>query len=99
MRKAFTTQSAGFSESRFSSDGSLAATNSRGTRFEEIHLYDVASGTLLQRFEMGHRLFEKDTQGEKLIKDSRPSFVFLPGNKALLIVMGNQMIQWNFETN
>ena len=99
MRKAFTTQSAGFSELRFSSDGSLAATNSRGTRFEEIHLYDVASGTLLQRFEMGHRLFEKDTQGEKLIKDSRPSFVFLPGNKALLIVMGNQMIQWNFETN
>lgn len=99
MRKAFTTQSAGFPELRFSSDGSLAATNSRGTRFEEIHLYDVASGTLLQRFEMGYRFFEKGTQGEKLIKDSRPSFVFLPGNKALLIVMGNQMIQWNFETN
>ncbi|KAF0132158.1 MAG: hypothetical protein FD155_682 [Bacteroidetes bacterium] len=99
LRGGLTSQSIGQPDIRLSNNGQFFAINSKGNRFQEIHLYDFASGTLLQRFELGQRLFEKGSEGEKLIKDSRPSFLFLPDDTSILITMGNQMIIWNLDTN
>ncbi|PKP53944.1 MAG: hypothetical protein CVT92_01925 [Bacteroidetes bacterium HGW-Bacteroidetes-1] len=99
LRGGLTSQSIGQPDIRLSHNGQLFAINSKGNKFQEIHLYDFTSGTLLQRFELGQRLFEKGSEGEKLIKDSRPSFLFLPGDASILITMGNQMIIWNLDTN
>lgn len=98
VRLGFTSQSIARPELKFSNNGRLFAVNSRGTRFQEIHLYDLEDGSLLRRFELGHRLFEK-SDGEKFISDSRPSFVFLPGDSSILIAMGNRLVKWNFEIN
>jgi hypothetical protein len=83
---------------KFSNDNKLLAINSKGSRFQEIHLYDFENGTLLKRFELAKRLFEK-SDGEKLQSDPRPSFVFLPGDQEILIAIGNQLITWNIEIN
>ncbi len=98
VRQGFTSQSIARPELKFSSNEKFFAINSRGTRFQEIHLYDLEDGSLLKRFELGHRLFEK-SDGEKFISDSRPSFVFLPGDSSILVAMGNRMIIWNLEFN
>lgn len=97
VRLGFTSQSVASPELKFSSSGNLFAINSRGTRFQEIHLYDMQEGSLLKRLELGHRLFEK-SDGEKFISDSRPSFVFLPGDSSILVAMGNRLIKWNIES-
>jgi DNA-binding beta-propeller fold protein YncE len=96
LRKGFTSQSIGQPEIKLSNDGTMFAVNSRGNKFQEIHLYDYESGTMLKRFELGYRLFEK-SEGEKFVKDSRPSFTFLPGDKSILITFGNRLVQWNLE--
>lgn len=98
MRKGFTSMSVQQPELKISNDKKLFAINSKGTRFQEIHLYDTETGSLQKRFELGNRLFEK-SDGEKLTSDSRPSFTFLPGNRSILIAMGNQLIKWNIEIN
>jgi len=98
LRKGFTSMSIQQPELKISNDKKLFAINSKGTRFQEIHLYDTETGTLQKRFELGNRLFEK-SDGEKLTSDSRPSFTFLPGDKSILIAMGNQLVVWNFELN
>lgn len=98
LRLGFTSQSIAQPELKFSHDGKLFAINSKGNRFQEIHLYSLEDGTLLKRFELGYRLFEK-SDGEKFINDSRPSFLFLPGDQSILIAMGNRMISWNTESN
>ena len=96
MRKGFTSQSTGQPEIKLSNDGTMFAVNSRGNKFQEIHLYDYESGTMIKRFELGYRLFEK-SEGEKFIKDSRPSFTFLPGDTSILITFGNRLVLWNLE--
>jgi hypothetical protein len=83
-------------ELKMSNNKKLFAINSKGTRFQEIHLYDTETGTLQKRFELGRRLFEK-IDGEKLLSDARPSFTFMPGDQSILIAMGNQLVVWNFE--
>jgi WD40 repeat protein len=98
LRKGFTSMSIAQSDLKISDDNKLFAVNSKGTRFQEMHLYDYETGTLQKRFELGHRLFEK-VDGEKLINGSRPAFIFLPDNQSILIAMGNQLIKWNLEFN
>ncbi len=98
LRKGFTSMSVAQPELKISNNQKLFAINSKGNRFQEIHLYDAETGTLQKRFELGSRLFEK-VDGEKTTSDSRPSFTFLPGDQSILIAMGNQLIQWNFEFN
>lgn len=98
LRKGFTSMSIAQPELKMSNNKKLFAINSKGTRFQEIHLYDTETGTLQKRFELGNRLFEK-IDGEKLLSDARPSFTFLPGDKSILIAMGNQLVVWNFELN
>jgi len=98
LRQGFTSMSVAMPELRFSNDKKLFAINSKGNKFQEIHLYDSETGTLQKRFELANRLFEK-SDGAKLQSDSRPSFAFLPGNQSILIAMGNQLVVWNFEYN
>ncbi len=98
MRKGFTSMSLAQPELKFSNNQKLFAINSKGSRFQEIHLYDSGSGTLQKRFELGSRFFER-VEGEKLTSDSRPSFTFLPGDQSILIAMGNQLVIWNLENN
>jgi WD40 repeat protein len=98
LRKGFTSMSIAQPDLKISGDNKLFAVNSKGTRFQEMHLYDYETGTLQKRFELGHRLFEK-VDGEKMINGTRPAFIFLPGNQSILIAMGNQLIKWNIEFN
>jgi WD40 repeat protein len=98
LRKGFTSMSVNQPELKMSNDHNWFAISSKGTRFQEIHLYDSETGTLQKRFELGSHLFEK-VDGIKLTSDSRPSFTFLPDNQSILIAMGNQLVVWNLELN
>jgi len=98
LRTGYTSMSIDQPALHFSSDQKLFAINSKGNKFQEIHLYDSETGTLQKRFELGKRISEK-VDGEKLFSDSRPSFTFLPDNQSILIAMGNQLVIWNFEIN
>lgn len=98
MRKGFTSMSIQQPELKVSNNKTMFAINSKGTRFQEIHLYDTETGSLQKRFELGSRLFEK-IDGEKMTSDSRPSFLFLPSDQSVLIAMGNQLVIWNFNIN
>ena len=95
LRRGFTSMSVNQPAIHFSNNLQFFAINSKGQKFQEIHLYDSETATLQKRFEMGKRIFEK-VEGEKLFSDSRPSFTFLPGDKSMLIAIGNQLIIWNF---
>lgn len=64
--------------------------------FPELHIYDFETNDLLKRFELSYRLFDKKQQGE-FPTDGRASFVFLPGDKEVLIVFGNRLIKWKIE--
>ena len=96
VRRGFTSMSINQPALHFSADRKYFAINSKGQKFQEIHLYDSETATLQKRFELGKRIFEK-VDGEKIFGDSRPSFAFLPGEQAILIAMGNQFLVWNFE--
>ena len=98
LRKGFTSMSLNQPDLKTSSDLRYFAINSKGNRFQEMHLYNYETASLEKRFELAHRLFEK-ADGERIIKSSRPAFVFLPDNRGILIGMGNQLIKWNFEIN
>ena len=95
LRRGFTSMSIDQPAIHFSNNRQFFAINSKGQKFQEIHLYDSETATLQKRFEMGKRIFEK-VEGEKLFSDSRPSFTFLPGDESILIAIGNQLIIWNF---
>jgi WD40 repeat protein len=64
--------------------------------FPELQIYDFETNEMLKRFELSYRLFEKTKQGE-FPTDGRSSFIFLPGDKEVLIVFGNRVILWNME--
>ncbi len=98
LRKGFTSMSINQPDMKTSTDRHYFAINSKGNRFQEMHLYDYQTASLEKRFELAHRLFEK-ADGERIINSSRPSFVFLPDNQSILIGMGNQLIKWNIEPN
>jgi hypothetical protein len=98
LRKGFTSMSISQPDMKTSSDHHYFAINSKGNRFQEMHLYDYQTASLEKRFELAHRLFEK-ADGERIINSSRPAFVFLSDNQSILIGMGNQLIKWNIEPN
>jgi len=98
LRKGFTSMSVNQPELKMSNNHNWFAISSKGTRFQEIHLYDSETGTLQKRFELGNRLFEK-VDGIKLTSDSRPSLTFLPNDQSILVAMGNQLVVWNLELN
>ena len=93
LRKGFTSQAFYEPDFKFSHDGRLFGLVSKGARFLELHVYDVASGSMVRRFEQSYRLFEKN-EGGMIAADSRMSFVFLPDDDTIVMTMGNHLIYW-----
>lgn len=81
---------------RVSPDGSLFAIGSVGGKFMEVHLYDRATGRMVDRFILSWRLWEKLDKGEFASGDGRLSFTFLPDNKRMLLTAGNRLIEWTY---
>jgi uncharacterized protein with WD repeat len=96
QRKGFTSLALYEPDFKLSHDGKLFGVVSQNRKFLELHIYDFESGRLDHRYELAYRLFEKN-EGEMVAADSRASFVFLPGDKAVLITMGNHLVKWNIK--
>lgn len=99
LRKAFTGQAVYEPGFELSHNGKMAALATKGSKFQEINLYDLESGQMLKRFELSHRLFEKDEEGLKVNDGSSPSMVFLPEDDSLLISLSNHLILWDLNLN
>lgn len=97
--KAFTAQAVYEPDFEISRNGNLAALATKGSKFQEINLYDMQSGQILKRFELSSRLFEKDDEGVKISDNAYPSMVFLPGDESLLISLSNHLVLWNLNIN
>jgi hypothetical protein len=82
---------------RTSPDGTLFAIGSTGGKFQEIHLYDRATGKMVDRFIVSWRLWENLDKGEFASGDGRLSFTFLPDNKRMLLSSGNRLIEWTYK--
>lgn len=96
LRVGFTSQAPYEPDFKLSHDNKLFGVVSKGTRFLELHIYDLSTGRMVQRFEQSYRLFEKTDAGMTMA-DSRISFVFLPDNKTIVMTMGNHLIYWKLE--
>ncbi|MGB3870444.1 MAG: hypothetical protein WA937_13410 [Flavobacteriales bacterium] len=81
---------------RSSPDGSLFAIGSSGNKFQEVHLYDRATGKMVDRFVVSWRLWENLDKGEFASGDGRLSFTFLPDGKRMLLTSGNRIIEWTY---
>lgn len=66
-----------------------------GMAFAELHVYDFEEAKLFNRFELSHRLIER--QNGRLIRtDGRSRFIFLPDNKTAIMTFGNSLVKWSF---
>lgn len=81
---------------RTSPDGALFAIGSTGGKFQEVHLYDRATGKMVDRFVLSWRLWENLGKGAFVSGDGRLSFTFLPDNKRMLLTSGNRLIEWTY---
>ena len=81
---------------RISADGKLFAIGSQGNKFMEVHLYERATGRMVDRFVLSYRLFEKMASKAEFPSDGRVSFVFLPDGRRLLMTFGNRLIEWTY---
>jgi hypothetical protein len=77
---------------RLHPNGRIFGIETKGRKFREIHLYDFASGDLLERYELSYRLLETLRAGE-FVGDGRNCFEFLPDN-SVIIVTGNRLQIW-----
>ncbi|MBL7982075.1 MAG: hypothetical protein JNL52_09720 [Flavobacteriales bacterium] len=82
---------------RISTDGKLFAIGSKGNKFMEVHLYERASGLMVDRFILSYRLFEKMATKAEFPSDGRLSFVFLPDGERMLMTFGNRLIEWTYK--
>lgn len=99
ISKAYTAKAVYEPDFEISHNGKLAALATKGSKFQEINLYDQHSGQILKRFELSSRLFEKDDEGVKISDNAYPSMVFLPGDESLLISLNNHLVLWNLNLN
>lgn len=97
LRKGFVSQYNFEPDFKLSPDGRLFGVVSRSTKFPELHIYDFASGDLLERFELSYRLWEK-TEGGFIPGDGRMSFAFLPDNQTVVMTNGDHLIYWKLQT-
>lgn len=81
---------------RISPDGTLFAIGSQGNKFMEVHLYERATGRMVDRFVLSYRLFEKMASKAEFPSDGRVSFVFLPDGRRMLMTFGNRLIEWTY---
>lgn len=82
---------------RASPDGQLFAIGSTGGKFQEVHVYDRNTGSMVHRFVVSWRLWENLHSGQFDHGDGRLSFTFLPDNKRMLITSGNRVIEWTYK--
>jgi len=81
---------------RTSPDGKLFAIGSTSGKFQEVHLYDRITGSMVHRFVVSWRLWENLDKGQFDHGDGRLSFTFLPDNKRMLLTSGNRIIEWTY---
>jgi hypothetical protein len=81
---------------RISPDGALFAIGSTGGKFQEVHVYDRNTGSMVHRFVVSWRLWQNLDKGEFASGDGRLSFTFLPDNKRMLLTSGNRLIEWTY---
>jgi hypothetical protein len=78
-----------------SPDEKLIAISSN-QKYPEVHVYDAETGTMLDRFELSYRLFQKTDEGE-FPTDGRSSFEFLPDSRSIVMVFGNRLLIWKLQ--
>ncbi len=98
LRKGFTSKAIFEPDFKLSHDGKLMGVISQSRKFLELHIYNFETGSLLKRFELSFRLFEKTEEGI-ILGDNRTSFVFLPDDKSVFLTMGNHLVLWEMNLN
>lgn len=93
LRMAFPSLAVYEPDFKLSNNGKLFCISSLNGRFPELHLYDFETEEMIDRFQMGSRLFEK-TNEKEFPTDGRISFVFLPDDNSILMTYGNRLIHW-----
>lgn len=78
---------------RLSHSGKLMGIVSWG-KFPELRVHDFITGQVLQRLEMGYRLFEGIDKLD-MPTDGRVFIEFTPDDKSILATFGNKILQWN----
>lgn len=96
MRRGFTSKAYFEPDFKLSHDGKLMGVISQNRKFLELHIYNFETGSLLKRFELSFRLFEK-TEAGIILGDNRTSFVFLPDDKSVFLTMGNHLVLWEMK--
>lgn len=96
-RTAFPSQYPYDPDFRVSPDGKLFAIASKGNKYLEIHLYDRATGRMVDRFELSYRFRDMSplVEGE-FGADGRISFVFLPDNRRIWMTFGTRLVEWTY---
>ncbi|HMN05631.1 MAG TPA: hypothetical protein PKD45_07880 [Flavobacteriales bacterium] len=98
-RTAFPSQYPYDPDFRISPDGKLFAIASKGSKFMEIHLYDRATGRMVDRFELSYRFREATPVADgEFGADGRISFVFLPDGKRILMTFGTRLVEWTYKS-
>ena len=95
-RKGFVSQAIYEPDFKLSHDGKLFGLVSHGGRSVELHIYDFETASMLYRFELASKMFER-VDGELVGADSRAAFVFLPDNEKIVITQGNRLVFWDYK--
>lgn len=82
---------------RISPDGKLLAIGSMA-KFQEIHLYDRATGRMVDRFIRTHRFRDATPLKDgEFGAENRVSFCFLPDGKRIWLTFGTRLIEWTYQ--
>lgn len=63
--------------------------------FPSVNIYDVETGSVLDRYDTKMKIWKNAKKG--IYAGTNTSFVFLPGDKYVLIAYGNSIIKWRYE--
>ncbi len=96
LRAAFPSLSLYEPDFKLSHNARLLGISSSEKNVPEVQVYDFEKGTMLARFELSSRLFEKTSEGE-FPSDGRVSFVFTPDDQEILMTYGNRLILWKLK--
>lgn len=96
-RTAFPSQYPYDPDFSISPDGKLFGIVSKGNKFMEIHLYDRATGRMVDRFELSYRFRDATPLADgEFGADGRISFVFLPDGQRILMTFGTRLVEWTY---
>ena len=63
--------------------------------FPSLNIYEVETGSMVDTYNTKMKIWKNAKKG--IYSGSNTSFVFLPGDKYILIGFGNSLIQWKFK--